>query len=101
MRRKLQRTAMALTVSAAVFAMILLAGGRNQPEQGSRQARFALDASGAAAPLGLGAVDVVAAGELLRASSDSDREIRHQRHSRALLALPYFSFAQGLRHNRS
>ena len=26
---------------------------------------------------------------------------RHLRHSRALLALPYFSFAQGLRRNRS
>ncbi|MDB6163176.1 MAG: hypothetical protein JWL98_608, partial [Xanthomonadaceae bacterium] len=28
-------------------------------------------------------------------------ERRHLRHSRALLALPYFSFAQGLRRNRS
>ena len=103
MRRKLQHTAMALTVSAAVFAIILLAGGRYPPGQVSNPARLALDASRAAAPLGLGAVDVdvVAAGELLRASSGSDSEIRHQRHSRALLALPYFSFAQGLRHNRS
>jgi hypothetical protein len=41
-----------------------------------------------------------AASVLTDGTSDTSQR-RHLRHSRALLALPYFSFALGLRRNRS
>jgi len=42
------------------------------------------------------------AADAAAAKAAADRRHRHQvRRSRAALALPYFSFAQGLRHNRS
>jgi hypothetical protein len=86
MNRKLQHTLQALTATAAVFTVLLLAGGPMTPTVPvvtMRQSNSVgvVDASEAAQPLA------------------SQR--RHRRHSRELLALPYFSFAQGLRRTRS
>ena len=86
MNRKLQHSVTALSATAAVFGLLLLAGGPP--------------------PLAMptpGAQSLVAA-ELVEASSpDIDegeaatRRLRHQRRARTGLALPYFSFAHGLR----
>ena len=87
MNRKLHRAMLALSTTAAVFTLLLLAGS---PLPASRQAT-ALSSPAVAAPF-------VDAAEPV---SDDVVTRRHLRHSRALLALPYFSFAQGLRRNRS
>lgn len=92
MKRKFHHTLMALSATATVFTVLLVAGTPVQPAGGmvgpDPRPSLVSDAS------------VVAAGtvELVR---DGAGERRHLRHSRALLALPYFSFAQGLRRNRS
>ena len=82
MNRKLQRSTLALSATTALLAMLLLAGGP-----------VSLPAS--TAPLvGLdGHRDL--AGNDVDATRRDHR--RHVRRSRAALALPYFSFAQGLR----
>jgi hypothetical protein len=93
MNRKLHHTVMALTATASVFTVLLLAGSPVGPATRSVLAPTPLpnlvtDASAIAT----GAADSI---------QDSANQRRHLRHSRALLALPYFSFAQGLRRNRS
>jgi hypothetical protein len=88
MIRKLQHATTALTATAAVFGFLLLAGGPPQPAPRATDAVFAsIDA--AASP-----------GESAGDAATEDRapvNRRHQRRVRAALALPYFSFAQGLR----
>ena len=85
MTRKLLRTMTALSATATVFTVLLLAA---RPVVPVTPAPLAADA---------------AAG--LDASVDADTDAaprqRHLHRARALLALPYFSFAQGLRRTRS
>jgi hypothetical protein len=83
MNRKLSHISLALSATGMALLLLLAAGSPVwQPVQ---QAEAGI-ASGAPAS------------ELV---VDSVSQRRHLRHSRALLALPYFSFAQGLRRNRS
>ena len=90
MNRKLQHSMLALSTTAAVFTMLLLAGG---PAPAPRPlAAAALSASDDAL--------IDAASTMTDGVSEASQR-RHLKHSRALLALPYFSFAQGLRRNRS
>lgn len=86
MNRKLQHSMTALTASAAVFGLLLLAGGPPQPM----------------APVAPSVVLASADSNQLPADEAADIEADtatsgHQRRARAALALPYFSFAQGLR----
>ena len=90
MNRKLQHSMLALSSTAIVFTMLLLAGG---PAPAPRPM--------AATPLSAGDEAVLDAASVLTDGTDETSQRRHLRHSRALLALPYFSFAQGLRRNRS
>ena len=86
MNRKLQRTVTALSATATVLTMMLLAGG---------PARIA--EPGAALVL----ATTVEAASVAAAEVPSAGQRRHLRRSRAALALPYFSFAQGLRRSGS
>ncbi|WP_159015736.1 hypothetical protein [Cognatiluteimonas profundi] len=92
MNRKLHHTVMALSATATVFTVLLLAaspvGPASQTIDTGSTPSLVTDASAVA----VGAADAI---------QDSANQRRHLRHSRALLALPYFSFAQGLRRNRS
>ena len=92
MKRKFHHTLMALSATATVFTVLLVAG---TPVQQPSRTTVGADPL----PSLVADTSVVAAGavELVRDAG----ERRHLRHSRALLALPYFSFAQGLRRNRS
>ena len=98
MNRKLQRTVMALTATASVFAVLLLAGGPAVlPGAAPAPAAVVL------LPTGVVAAEV---GEAIEAAEQAEptqarTHRRHLRRARAVLALPYFSFAQGLRPNRS
>ena len=92
MNRKLQHTFKALSASAAVFTVLLLAGSPAAPFMPVAATQL----SGDSAALLETTID---AG--IEAPSPSASQRRHLRHSRAVLALPYFSFAQGLRRNRS
>jgi hypothetical protein len=90
MNRKLQHTAKALSASAAVFTLLLLAGGPvHVPSVAASTSLASQDSS----------VNLAEPSAAAESSPASQR--RRQRHSRALLALPYFSFAQGLRRTRS
>jgi hypothetical protein len=94
MNRKLQHSMMALSVTATVFSVLLLASGP------------ATVPAAQALPLAVVAIATapLAAAELPDAASQPQLAAgaqRHLRRSRATLALPYFSFAQGLRHGRS
>lgn len=89
MNRQLQHTAKALSASAAVFTLLLLAGGPVRAPS--------TDMSSLASVESIDLVQTPIADD----TSTSASQRRHRRHSRALLALPYFSFAQGLRRNRS
>ena len=91
MNRKLQHSMLALSTTAAVLTVLLLAGG---PAPAPRPMATTVLSAGDDASLD--ATSVMTDGG---ASDTSQR--RHLRHSRAVLALPYFSFAQGLRRNRS
>jgi hypothetical protein len=93
MKRKFHHTLMALSATATVFTVLLFAGTPVQPPSRAMVGPDRL-------PSLVADTSVVAASavELVR---DGAGERRHLRHSRALLALPYFSFAQGLRRNRS
>jgi len=87
MNRKLQHSVTALSATAAVFGLLLLAGGpppvtMPMPGAESLAAAERIDA----------ATVEVAEGE-----AATIRRHRHQRRVRSGLALPYFSFAQGLR----
>ncbi len=88
MNRKLQHTLQALTATAAVFTVLLLAGGPTTPTVPVVTMQLS----------GNGGVGVIDASE---AAQPGASQRRHRRHSRELLALPYFSFAQGLRRTRS
>jgi len=90
MNRKLQHSMLALSTTAAVFTMLLVAGG---PAPAPRPM--------AAASLSVGDDAILDATSVLADGAAETSQRRHLRHSRALLALPYFSFAQGLRRNRS
>ena len=94
MQRKLFRSMTALSATATAFALLLLAAGpahapTTMPTQGE---------------IALASVDAAAAEPAFEASTDpvaATRQRQHLRRARSLLALPYFSFAQGLRHGRS
>jgi hypothetical protein len=91
MNRKLQHTAKALSASAVVFTLLLLAGG-------PVEAPSAADGASLTSQDSADFMEPTAATETPPVSAS---QRRRQRHSRALLALPYFSFAQGLRRTRS
>ena len=78
MNRKLQHTMQALTATAAVFSLMLIAGGP----------------APATAPA---ALPPTAALLVMSAEAAGTATPRQPKRSRATLALPYFSFAQGLR----
>ncbi len=82
MNRKLQRSTLALSATSAVLAMLLMAGGPALPPP--------VTASALVATADVGDTDNNSNGDVLILR-------KHQRRSRAALALPYFSFAQGLR----
>jgi hypothetical protein len=88
MNRKLQHTLQALTATAAVFTVLLLAGGPTTPTVPVVTMQLSGDS-------GAGVIDAS------EATQPGASQRRHRRHSRELLALPYFSFAQGLRRTRS
>lgn len=90
MNRKLQRSTLALSATTAVLAMLLLAGGPTLPPSASTAPPLSmLDNAGNVAGSD---ADLAADGDVVRLN-----QRRHVRRSRAALALPYFSFAQGLR----
>ena len=89
MNRKLQHSVTALSATAAVFGLLLLAGGPPQPTAPLASDMIAVSVDDA----GLAADDAGDPG----AEDGSAGNRRHQRRARAALALPYFSFAQGLR----
>ncbi len=94
MKRKLQHTVMALSATATVFTALLLAGGPVPPAPAPDPGRMmAADAADA--------IDSVIDASSADADTSHASQLRHLRRSRAVLALPYFSFAQGLRRNRS
>ena len=99
MQRKLFRSMTALSATATVFALLLLAAG-------PAGAPIPASLSGGIAVAGVVALASAeaAAEPALEAATDplsAARQRHHLRRARAQLALPYFSFAQGLRHGRS
>jgi hypothetical protein len=92
MNRKLQHTMTALSATAAVLGLMLLAGAPPQPVQPD----FGVFAASAS-------LDAVApdAGWAAAAGAEADAAAApragHARRARSALALPYFSIAQGLR----
>ena len=99
MQRKLFRSMTALSATATVFALLLLAAGpAGAPIPASLSGGIAVagvDAAGA---------DPAAVESALDAAVDpvsAARQRHHLRRARSQLAMPYFSFAQGLRHDRS
>lgn len=97
MNRELQHTMTALTASAAVFALLVLAanpGLNASPSAPLKILMISADNADAATDPN---TDVEALPDA-PASANAPRQLRR---TRALLALPYFSFAQGLRHSRS
>jgi hypothetical protein len=95
MNRKLQHTVMALSATATVFTMLLLAGGPPSPVAPPQPAALLMLSTGVADSGDAASVDG-AAGDTEADSADSGQR-SHLRRTRAALALPYFSFAQGLR----
>ena len=89
MNRKLHRFILALSSTAAVFTVLLLAAVPASAPHGDRQGLSAEEGS------------LIDDASLIAAPAPDAGQRRHLRHSRELLALPYFSFAQGLRRNRS
>ena len=93
MQRKLFRSMAALSATASVFTLLLLAAGPAQAPNALAGTHAVV--VGSAADAALDATD----------ATDDGVAAVHQRHhlhrARALLALPYFSFAQGLRRSRS
>lgn len=92
MTRKLQHTVTALSATATVFTLLLLAG---TPQQPPSAASLALTAE-AASPAEATALETATDAPRPDAAEATDAG-RHLRRTRAALALPYFSFAQGLR----
>ena len=105
MNRKLLHTMTALSASATVFAVLLLAGKPvAMPLPGGLLPDAALS-SGPVVALPAEAALLDDAG-LPGADADAGTDAAPSRHhgarrTRSLLALPYFSFAQGLRRSRS
>ena len=94
MQRKLFRSMTALSVTASVFALLLLAAGPATAPTILPDARS----------VALASADAAAVDPALDAAADpvsAARQRHHLHRARSLLALPYFSFAQGLRHGRS
>ena len=87
MNRKLQHSVTALSATAAVFGLLLFAGGPPP---------MAVPMPGVDAYLAAESIEA-SASETADAEADSNVRIRHQRRARTGLALPYFSFAHGLR----
>ena len=87
MTRKLLRTMTALSATATVFTVLLLAARPVVPVT--------------PAPLAADAAAVIDAGIDADTAAEATSSQRHLHRARALLALPYFSFAQGLRRSRS
>jgi hypothetical protein len=91
MNRKLQHTMKALSATAAVFSLMLIAGGPAPVPAPTP----------VPAPAVLLVISAEAAGTAVdaieQATDKADPTQRKSRRSRASLALPYFSFAQGLR----
>lgn len=89
MNRKLQRSTLALSATTALLAMLLLAGGPVSPPLPPDQDMAKFD----------GTRDLADNGGDATVGNEASRrnQRRHVRRSRAALALPYFSFAQGLR----
>jgi hypothetical protein len=99
MNRKLQHTFQALAASAAVFSLMLIAGGPTPmpgpipaPATATLPATLLVVSVEAAE-----AADVAAATEAPAAGEREARPARRHRRGHATTALPYFSFAQGLR----
>jgi hypothetical protein len=90
MNRKLQHTMTALSATAAVFGLMLLAGAPPRPVEPDFAAYVA-----SAAQDGDLHEDVVAADGGADAVAPP---AGHARRARNAIALPYFSIAQGLRH---
>ena len=92
MNRKLQHTMTALSATAAVFSLMLIAGG---PAPATAPAALPPTAA-------LLVMSAEAAGTAVDTLEGIDPDPaaatpRQPKRSRATLALPYFSFAQGLR----
>jgi len=92
MNRKLQHTMTALSATAAVLGLMLLAGAPPQPVQPDF-AVFVAAASqdGDTAQAGMADPDGA------EAETAAAPRAGHARRARSALALPYFSIAQGLR----
>lgn len=106
MNRKLLRTMTALSASATVFAVLLLAGKPvAMPLPGGLLPDAALSGGPVAVlPAEAALLDDAVPGDDADAGTDAaPAPSRHHgaRRTRSLLALPYFSFAQGLRRSRS
>ena len=86
MNRKLQHTVQALTTSAAVFGLLLMAGG--PPDRALPQPTLLVISADVAVEPGSADQAVEQAGEPVVPG-----QVR--RSHRAALAMPYFSFAQG------
>jgi hypothetical protein len=92
MNRKLRHTSVALSATATAFVLLLLAASPS-----GRPVQLAV----ATPALATATIDASEAADEAAPVRDVVSHRRHLRQSRALLALPYFSFAQGLRRNRS
>lgn len=80
MNRKRQRSALALSATMALLALLLIAGRPQPPAPALRLVAIERQVNGAH-----------------NRTDRGTRVRRHSRRSRTALALPYFSFAQGLR----
>lgn len=105
--RKLHHTLLALSASAAVFGVLLLAGTPALPNADTTTALMLSNDVLSTNNISADANDAIEAAELapsMGVEAETPTSTKHHRSPdriRSLLALPYFSFAQGLRHNRS
>lgn len=106
--RKLQHSLMALSASMAVFGVLMLAGTPALPSPDlTIDSGLALSTDHVAADVTNAPASRMDVAELLPAvgieSETTAAPVRRRSPNRArsLLALPYFSFAQGLRHTGS
>lgn len=102
--RKLQHTMTALSASAAVFTMLLLAGSPSLPAPEPATASILVMSADRLTADNTDAIGKDEQSSAIDNATDAPATVRRHRslnRTRALLALPYFSFAQGLRHTRS
>lgn len=98
MNRKLQHSMTALSATAAVLGLMLLAGAPTRPVDPDF-AVFVVSAT----PAGTLHEDGMADASAVDADADADADAAqapragHARRARSAIALPYFSIAQGLR----